>query len=95
MSSQRAARKQDFFAVREVLGTIWNPVGVSGLPDDEYDAYVWPIVRLLLEGADESGLARHLHETEHRYFGRDTSETKLKPVTKALLLLGIEKETPK
>lgn len=93
MSSQRAARKQDFYAVRDVLRTVWNPVGVSGLPDDEYDSYAWPIVRLLLEGADETDLARHLHETELRYFGRDTSEAKLKPIVKALLRLRIEKET--
>ena len=91
MSSGRAALKQDFYAVREVLRTDWNPVGVHGLPEDEYDSYVWPIVRLLREGADEAALTKHLHEVELLYFNRDTSEAKLKPVAQRLRGLGVEK----
>jgi hypothetical protein len=90
--SHRAALKQDFYAVREVLRTGWNPVGVDGLPDDEYDPYVWPIVRLLKEGADETALAEHLHEVELFYFGRETAVARLLPAARALIALGIEAE---
>lgn len=91
MISGRAALKQDFYAVRDVLRADWNPVGVYGLPEDEYDSYVWPIVRLLQQGADEAVLIKHLHEVELLYFNRDTSEAKLKPVAQLLRRLGIEK----
>jgi hypothetical protein len=85
----RAELKRNFDAVRRILFEKWNPVGVSGLPEDEYDSYVWPIVRLLHEGADEAALTQHLHEVEQFYFARDTAEEKLLPAAEALLALGI------
>lgn len=91
MTSHRSALKQDFYAVREVLRTLWNPVGVEGLPEDEYDSDIWPIVRLLKEGVGEPALAQHLHQVEQVYFGWDTSEARLKPVTCALLALGVKR----
>jgi hypothetical protein len=81
--------KREFAAVRRVLCNEWNPVGVSGLPEDEYDSYVWAIVRLLREGAGAATLTQHLREVEHLYFGRDTSAEKLLPVAASLLALGI------
>ena len=87
--ADRAALKQDFFAVRHVLRTAWNPVGVSGLPEDEYDSYVWPIVGLLREGASVAALAQHLREVEQFYFGFDTPADKLAPIARSLAALGI------
>lgn len=89
MSSERSALKQDFYAVREVLRTVWNPVGAEGLPEDEYDSYAWQIVRLLKEGANEIALTRQLHDIELFYFDRDTAEPRLRPVARALMALGI------
>jgi hypothetical protein len=89
----RVDLKQDFAAVRRVLFNEWNPVGVNGLPEDEYDSYVWPLVRLLRDGGDAATLTRHLHEVEQFYFSRDTSEEKLLPVAASLLALGIGKES--
>ena len=89
---QSTALKRDFGAVREVLLTDWNPVGCYGLPEDEYDSYVWPIVRLLKEGADETALAQHLHEVELFYFSRDTPVANLLPIARALIALGLETE---
>ena len=88
----RAALKQGFYAVREVLRTDWNPVGCEGLPEDEYDSYIWPIVRLLREGADETALAEHLREVELFYFSRDTPVANLLPIARALIALGLETE---
>lgn len=85
----RAALKQDFYAVRHVLRTVWNPVGVDGLPEDEYDSYVWPIVGLLREGADALRLEEHLIEVEQFYFGFEPHQAKLAPVAQSLLSLGI------
>jgi len=33
--------------IRRVLNEDWAPLG-DGLPDDEYDDYVWPLFRLVL-----------------------------------------------
>ncbi|HVK79367.1 MAG TPA: hypothetical protein VM915_02035 [Verrucomicrobiae bacterium] len=90
MTSDRAALKQDFFAVRDVLTEVWNPVGVGGLPADEYDSYVWPIVRLLRENPDDATLAAHLITLERDYFARNIEAPQLAPVIKALRALGIE-----
>lgn len=92
-ASRRAALKQDFYAVREVLRTAWNPIGAEGLPDDEYDSYAWQVVRLLREAADETTLAQRLHEVELFYFERDTETVLLLPVARALIALGIEAGT--
>jgi len=88
--SRRAALKRNFDAVRHVLYEMWNPVGVGGLPADEYDAYVWPIVRLLREGAHDEAIAAHLIGLERDYFARNIDAPQLAPVIKALRALGIE-----
>lgn len=90
MTSDRAALKQDFLAVRHVLHEVWNPVGVGGLPADEYDSYVWPLVRLLHRGAGDATLAAHLITLERDYFSRTIDAPQLAPVIKALRALGIE-----
>lgn len=74
------------------MRTDWNRVGYEGLPEDDYDSYVWPIVGLLKEGADEIALAQHLHEVELSYFSRDTPVANLRPIARALIALGLETE---
>lgn len=88
--SERAALKQDFFAVRYVLNECWNPIGADGLPEDEYDSYAWQVVRLLHEGADDTTLAANLIALERDYFARNIDAPQLAPVIKALRALGIE-----
>lgn len=36
--------------VREILYHDWNPCGVEGLPEDEYDTYVPWVAKLLTNG---------------------------------------------
>jgi hypothetical protein len=36
--------------VREILYNDWNPCGVEGLPEDEYDKYVPWVAELLVRG---------------------------------------------
>lgn len=85
--------QREFAAVRGVLLTEWNPVGTDCLPDDEYDAYVWPIVRMLREGTDAETLARHLQEVELKWFANEIKVELLKPVAQALLALNIGRGT--
>ena len=49
--------------VGEVLHYVWDPIGVSGIPQarDEYDIYVASVVNLLEGRASASALAVHLN----------------------------------
>ena len=40
-------------AVRQVLLHVWDPIGVRGVPQaqDEYDGYVGPVLRAVVDGA--------------------------------------------
>lgn len=51
-------------AVDEVLHYVWDPIGVSRLPQarDEYHAYLPQVFGMLQEGAQASEIARHLSQ---------------------------------
>jgi hypothetical protein len=51
-------------AVDEVLHYIWDPIGVSGVPQarDEYDGYLPHVFGLLRSGASEQTIAAYLGE---------------------------------
>jgi hypothetical protein len=59
-------RSDVIMAVRRVLLSDWDPIGVCDEPQaqDEYDDYVPDIVRLLREGAGANTLANHLLRIE-------------------------------
>ena len=49
--------------VRALLMTLWDPIGVAGIPEakDEYDSYLLPVARMLRDGASGDDIARYLH----------------------------------
>lgn len=69
----------------------WNPVGAAGLPQDEYDSYVWPILGLLRASPDREALLARLRQIELDFFGRAVSEAYLAPVVDKLMALGLSK----
>jgi len=81
---RRLELRRWFATVRRVLSEVWNPVGAAGLPEDEYDAYVWPLVRLLREQAADDTILAHLRETERTYFDREADAAHLRVVLQAL-----------
>ena len=56
--------------IQQQIATIllrdWDPMGVSDIPEahGEYDSYVGPIYRLLVEGASAETLGAHLQQIE-------------------------------
>lgn len=42
--------------IREVPNSEWNPIGVEGLPVDEYDRYVGRVAAMLRDGASDDEL---------------------------------------
>lgn len=67
-------KKQLWTEVDKILWEDWDPIGVNdyGGPDDEYRGYVPSLVKLLEEGADESKIAKLLHEHANINMGLST-----------------------
>jgi len=57
--------------VGEILYYIWDPIGVSGLPQarDEYDSYVPVIVKMLISKKGKDDIALHLYQIEKDFMG--------------------------
>ena len=62
--------------VRQVLLGDWDPIGVQGLPEeyrqaatDEYDAYMGPVVGMLMTDRSQKEIADYLYDTEIREMG--------------------------
>lgn len=78
--------------MRRVLQEDWNPVGCEGLPEGEFDAYVWPLLGLLRNGASQEALLSRLREIELRWFGGAANEVRLVHVVDKLRSLGLAKK---
>jgi hypothetical protein len=74
--------------ITEVLRRNWDPIGIKDVPEaqDEYDAYVGGVYRLLESGATVKEIAAHLVKVETDQLGfQDTQVNMLIPVAKRLL----------
>ncbi len=76
----------DFRGVRKILWEDWDPIG-CGVPADEYDDYVGPVLRLLMENADADAVAAYLRETAAEAIGCPVEEGKLVAVVAKLKAL--------
>lgn len=70
---KRAAEIQD--SIRQIFLQDWNPIGFP-VPDDEYDAYIAPVYRILTGSRSEQELCEFLFQTARDTFGvaNDTIE---------------------
>jgi hypothetical protein len=85
---KRAAQIQD--SIRKILYHDWNPIGVSELPEDEYDAYIRPVYRILAGTRSEQELIEFLFRTERDTIGMSCeSPEQLRPVARRLLELDV------
>lgn len=50
--------------IRVILNERWDPLGVAGVRQDEYDIYIDGIHALLMKHASDVALARHLQGIE-------------------------------
>jgi len=59
---KRAAEIRD--SIRRILYHEWDPIGVAGAaPEDEYDAYITPVYRILVGSRSEQELVEFLFRT--------------------------------
>jgi hypothetical protein len=89
---RRAAEIQD--SIRQVLYHEWDPIGVAGsAPEDEYDAYIAPVYRILVGSRSEQELVEFLFRTARDTIGvaSDTAEhLELgRPIARRLLELDV------
>ena len=58
--------------VHAVLWREWDPISVGNVgdwPDDEYDAYVWPVIGKVMSGASEEEVADYLDWASNENMG--------------------------
>jgi len=51
--------KAEARAINTILWTDWDPIG-CGVPEDEYESYVWPVYKLLIDGKGAGEVADYL-----------------------------------
>lgn len=94
-SRERRARRIQSDIAR-VLLTDWDPLGPDCRPegsDDEYDAYVGPVYRLLASGATAQQMAEHLAGVEMEAFGWEADPAVLLQVAQKLCSLDVRLTT--
>ena len=92
MTSKEKRAREIQRAIGEVLLGNWDPIGIRDEPkaQDEYDAYVGGVYRLIASGATARELAEHLARLEAEELGfQDTDPKMLIPVAEKLLKLNV------
>ncbi len=76
----------NFRSVRAILWRDWDPIG-CGVPEDEYDDYVPPVVAMLTQGKTRADVADYLRVTAAETIACPVSEEKLALVVDKLFAL--------
>lgn len=80
--------KAETRAINQILWRDWDPIG-CGVPGDEYESYVWPVYKLLIDGKPRSEIESYLRMIADEYITLSVPEDKLRRVVDNLLALGI------
>lgn len=75
-------------AVRTILHQDWDPIG-CGVPEDEYDSYLWPVLKLLQDGAPPAAIADYLRNAARDAMSSTVPEERLALVVDKLLALRL------
>ena len=77
-------------SVRQILWRDWNPIA-PGVPEDEYDAYVGPVLGLLEKGSEIQEIADYLCWVESERMGlSQTDKSRLVSVAKKLKEIDVD-----
>ena len=88
MTIDKEAGRRWRWRIRDVLNSQWNPIGVEGLPDDEYDAYAGKLAAMLRDGASDDDLSAYLHWAETAHMGLPGDTDRLTKVVSAIRAVG-------
>ena len=84
----RQSHKHALKRINAILRQDWNPIGFP-VPGDEYESYAPPILRLLLNGADQTALTAWLFVTAADTIGSPISRAHAASVAQKLLSLDL------
>ncbi|HEV2799812.1 MAG TPA: hypothetical protein VGW12_04910 [Pyrinomonadaceae bacterium] len=92
MSERNRRAKEIKESIGQILLRDWDPIGVSDVPEaqDEYDAYVGGVYRLLASGASEDEIIEHLYRIESDWMGMPAADREgLRVVARKLIELNV------
>jgi hypothetical protein len=94
MTDYRERARLYHAAIRTILLTEWDPIGVSHFPEaqDEYDSYVGGVYKLLITHVDRHSLFFHLWQIETERMGLVGNRHQTEAVVDRLLELRDEME---
>ena len=75
-------------AINTILWRDWDPIG-CGVPEDEYESYVWPVYKLLIDGEPREKVADYLRWVADAYITVSVSEDRLRVVVDKLMGLRL------
>lgn len=81
--------KTEARAINAILWRDWDPTG-CGAPSDEYDSYVWPVYKLLIDGAPRKAIADYLRSVADDDTAVSVPENRLQFVVDRLMALGVK-----
>ena len=76
--------------VRAVLHGEWDPIG-AGVPQDEYDSYVWPVLVLLMRRAGRPEVEEYLRWAADVEMKSPVPEERLVQVLDSLMALEVDR----
>ena len=82
--------KAEARAINAILWRDWDPIG-AGAPEDEYESYVWPLYKLLLEGRPREDIAAYLRRAADDLKIIPAPEERLNEVVDKLISLEFAK----
>jgi hypothetical protein len=80
-------RRLYYKAIRDVFLKDWDPIGVPGLPEDEYDNYIPAIYGMLVRGTSEQEIVGYLWRIESEWMELAPNRSDLEAVARKLLLI--------
>ena len=80
--------KAETRAINTILWRDWDPIG-CGVPEDEYESYVWPVYKLLIDGESREKVADYLRWVADAYITVSVSEDRLQVVIDKLMGLRL------
>ncbi len=83
--------------ISRVLWDVWDPIGVKELggPRDEYEDYVNGVYELLVSGASDEAIARHLHYIVTETMGLSAADLRhMYPTVVALREIRLAEHAP-
>jgi hypothetical protein len=81
--------RADGAKVRVILHGEWDPIG-AGVPEDEYDSYVWPVLVLLMRRAERAEVEEYLRWAADVEMKAPVPEDRLASVLDRLMALDVD-----